>query len=131
MIFRGLGIPTVGGSSLFWSPASKFLIPQFEPGEPTSFRSVWWYTFGRLLGLYVIRFGQVPRRMSPILLLGLFSAHFSEMCITLEALQTLDKELAETLRPWFEIPVGNPLPEFSHSIVSLLAGQAQMDVGIL
>ena len=129
-IFRELGTPTVGGSGLFWSTASRFLIPRFEPGEPTSFRSTWWYTFGRLLGLYIIRFGQVPQRMSPILLLGLFSVQFNEMCVTLEVLQILDEELAETLRPWFEIPVGDSLPEFSSDVVSLLAGRAQMDVGV-
>lgn len=60
-------------SHLFWNTAGRFLIPRFEPGEPTSFRVIWWYTFGRFLGLYVTRFGQVPRRISPILLLVLFS----------------------------------------------------------
>ena len=131
MIFRGLGTPMIEKSNLFWNAAGVFLIPRFEPGEPISFRSVWWFTFGRLLGLYIIRFGQVPRRMSPILLLGLFSAHPSEMCVTLQTLRTLDEELAETLRPWFDLPAGDPLPEFSPEVINVLAGRAQTDVSVL
>lgn len=69
--------------------------------------------------------------MSPILLLGLFSAQQNEMCITLGTLQALDEELAGTLRPWFEMPVGEPLPEFSNDVINLLAGQAQMDVCVV
>jgi len=127
-IIQGLGTEKFESSSLFWSTAGKFLIPRFEPGEPASFRANWWYTFGRLLGLYIIRFGQVPQRISPILLLGLFSATSSEMFVTLESLQILDRELAETLRPWFEIPIGGTLPRFSRDVIDLLAGRAQMDV---
>lgn len=127
-IFQGLGTAKFDGSNLFWSTTSKFLVPRFEPGEPSSFRANWWYTFGRLLGLYVIRFGQVPQRISPILLLGLFSAMSSEMFVTLEALLILDKELAEILRPWFEIPIEGTLPMFSPDVINLLAGRAQMDV---
>lgn len=52
----------------------------------------------------------------------------SEMFVTLESLLILDRELAETLRPWFEIPIGDTLPMFSRDVVNLLAGQAQMDV---
>ena len=49
--------------------------------------------------------------------------------MALESLEKLDKDLAATLRPWFELPVGEgPLPEFSRDVVNLLAGQAQMDV---
>lgn len=128
-IFRGLGTEEFESSNLFWNMAGKFLIPRFEPGEPASFRATWWYTFGRLLGLYIIRFGQVLQRISPILLLGLFSAMSCEMFVTLETLLVLDKELAETLRPWFEIPIGGTLPQrFSSDVVNLLAGRAQMDV---
>ena len=50
------------------------------------------------------------------------------MFVTLEALSILDKELAEILRPWFEIPIGGTLPRFSHDVINLLAGHAQMDV---
>lgn len=51
------------------------------------------------------------------------------MFVPLEVLLILDKELAETLRPWFEIPIGDTLPgPFSHDVTNLLAGQAQMDV---
>ena len=94
--------------------------PQGSGGE--SFRSAWWYTFGRLLGLYIIRFGRAPRRISPILLLGLFSPQLSNMHVALESLEKLDKDLAATLRPWFELPVGEgPLPESSRDIINLLA----------
>lgn len=128
MIFRRLGTREFEKSDLFWNAAGQFLIPRFEPGQPASFRSNWWYTFGRLLGLYIIRFGRVPQRMSPVLLLGLFSSMANEMFITLDTLLILDKELAETLRPWFEIPIGAPLPEFSLSVTNLLIDRAQMDV---
>jgi len=127
-IFQGLGTARFENSGLFWNTASRFLIPRFEPGEPASLRATWWYTFGRLLGLHIIRFGQVPRKVSPILLLALFSATTKEMFVTLEVLSILDRELAETLRPWFEIPIGGTLPRFSSDVVHLLAGQAQMDV---
>jgi hypothetical protein len=66
--------------------------------------------------------------MSPVLLLGFFSVKAEEMFITLDTLLIPDKELAEPLGPWFEIPMDVPLPEFSHDVVDLLAGQAQMDV---
>ena len=128
-IFRRLGAQGFEKSDLFWSTASGFLIPRFEPGQPASFRSNWWYTFGRLLGLYLICFGQVPQRMSPVLLLGLFSTRVDEMFVTLDTLLVLDKELGETLCPWFEIPVEVPLTEFSHNVINLLADRAQMDVG--
>lgn len=122
-------MPAIEKSNLFWNAAGKFLVPRFEPSEPTSFRSAWWYTFGRLLGLYIIRFGRVPRKISPILLLGLFSSQFSDMYMTFESLEKLDEDLAATLHPWFELPVGGgTLPEFSRDITNLLAGQAQMDV---
>lgn len=128
-IFRRLGTREFEKSDLFWNSADRFLVPRFEPGEPASFRSRWWYTFGRLLGLYVVRFGQVPRRISPVLLLGLFSTRLNEMFVTLDTLIVLDKELAESLRPWYEIPIGGtPLPEFSRGVINLLAGRAQMDV---
>ena len=127
-IFRGLGTAKFESSDLFRSTVGKFLVPRFEPGEPASFRENWWYTFGRLLGLYVIHFEQVPQRISPVLLLGLFSATSSKMFFTLEAPSILDKDLAETLRPCFEIPIRGTLPRFSHDVVNLLAGHAQMDV---
>ena len=129
-IFRRLGAQDFEKSHLFWNSAGAFLIPRFEPGEPASFRSKWWYTFGRLLGLYMIRCGQVPQKLSPILLLGLFSTRANEMFVTLDTLLILDKALAESLRPWYELPMGVPLPEFSREVVNLLAGQAQMDVSI-
>ena len=65
--------------------------------------------------------------MSPVLL-GLFSVRAEEMFITLDALLTLDRELAESLRPWFEIPMDVPLLDFSHNVIDLLAGRAQMDM---
>ena len=127
-IFQGLGTETFENSNLFWSTAGGILIPRFEPGEPASFRVTWWYTFGRLLGLHVIRFGQVPRRISPVLLLALFSTTTCGMFVPLEDLLALDNELAETLRPWLEIPIGDIPPQFSRDVVNLLAGRAQMDV---
>jgi hypothetical protein len=127
-IFQRLGTREFATSDLFWNAVDRFLVPRFEPGQPTSFRSKWWYTFGRLLGLYLIRFGRVPRRMSPVLLLGLLSVTADGMFVTLDALLILDKELAELLRPWLEIPMGVPLPEFSPDVINLLAGRAQMDV---
>ena len=127
-IFQGLGTARLENSSLFWSATEKFLVPRFEPGEPASFRATWWYTFGRLLGLHMVRFGQVPQRISPVLLLALFSATTSGMFVPLNVLLVLDKELAETLRPWLEIPIGSALPVFSREVINLLAGRAQMDV---
>ena len=67
--------------------------------------------------------------MSPVLLLGLFSTRVDEMFVTLDTLLVLDKELGETLRPWFEILVEVPLTESSHNVINLLADRAQMDVG--
>lgn len=69
--------------------------------------------------------------MSPVLLLALFSVTANGMFVKLDNLLILDKELAEALRPWFEIPLGVPLPEFSHDVINLLAGRAQMDVSNL
>lgn len=127
-IFRQLGTPEFERSDLFWNAAGGFLIPRFEPGQPASSRSKWWYTYGRLLGLHIIRFGRAPRRMPPVLLLGLFSTMTEEMFVTQDALLTLDRELAESLRPWFEIPMRLPLPEFSCDVIDLLADRAHMDV---
>lgn len=131
VIFRQLGTQNFEKSDLFWNSTGRFLIPRFELGEPASFRSKWWYTFGRLLGLYIIRFGRIPQKLSPILLLGLFSTRASDMFVTLDTLLILDKELAESLRPWYDIQMGYPLPEFSREVVSLLASRAQMDVSNL
>lgn len=50
------------------------------------------------------------------------------MFVTLNTLLILDKELGETLRPWFEIPMEVPLPEFSYDVINLLTDRAQMDV---
>ena len=51
------------------------------------------------------------------------------MHMALESLEKPDKDLAATLRPWFELLVGEgPLPEFSRDVINLLTGQAQMDV---
>ena len=130
-IFRQLGTHDFEKSDLFWNSASGFLIPWFELGEPASFWSKWWYMFGHFLGLYIIHFGQVPQKLSPILLLGLFSARTNEMFVTFDTLLTLDKKLAESLRPWYEIPMEVPLPAFPCEVLNLLAGQAQMDVSDL
>ena len=43
----------------------------------------------------------------------------------------LDEELADTLRPWFEIPAEYPLPEFPRDITNLLVDRAQVDVSVL
>ena len=85
--------------------------------------------FGCFLSLYTIRFGRAPQRISPILLLGLFSSQFGDMHMALKSLEKLDEDLAATLCPWFELPMGEgPLPEFSRDVTNLLASQAQMDV---